>query len=123
MGFIKRFIHLKTEDKHTQDLWLMAKHQSSDLMFRRQIGRMVLPRNAATSYHFDRENVDKPGIWVYPKNEIGGGFFCLHVPAETLETLGVIELDSLTPKGPKGTFGAFHFVMGVPQIIQVIGSF
>ena len=75
MGFIKRFIHLKTEDKHTQDLWLMAKHQSSDLMFRRQSGRMVLPRNAATSYHFDRENVDKPGIWVYPKNEIGGGFF------------------------------------------------
>ena len=120
MGFIKRLIHLKTEDKHTQDLWLMAKHQSSDLMFRHQIGRMVLPRNAATSYHFDSENVDKPGIWVYPKNEIGGGFFCLHVPAETL---GIIELDSLTPKGPKGTFGAFHFVMGVPQIIQVIGSF
>ena len=34
---------IKTEDRHTQDLWLMAKHQSSDLMFRRQIGRMVCP--------------------------------------------------------------------------------
>ena len=40
--------------------------------------------------------------------------------AETLKVLGVIELDSFTPKGPKdpkGTVGGFNLVM-VLQIIS-----